>query len=275
MAESFRYHSLSEDSTTLTDNTGDEKESKESLLYPSIQKHITKYKDIVTAKSLRHYLPHLLFALLNTTWTLIILGQTGKTHNPLLNQNVPSPANDVSAYSRVVMNNSLWDENQFKGAPNPAQTAAWLTYHNLTEIAVGIEDLNAIGKSSVKLTDGPNRYLAMLDVFHQLHCLDKIRIYIHRDYYDLREAPAMQLIHVGHCLDSLRQIIMCHADTELLTFEYVSEKRYPNPRPNPNFLVERKCKNWDDIVAWVTDHHADLNLVESRQAWEERLGVHV
>lgn len=104
---------------------------------------------------------------------------------------------------------------------------------------------------------------------------DKIRIYIHRDYYDLREAPEMQLIHVGHCLDSLRQIIMCHADTELLTFEYVSEERYPNPRPNPNFLVERKCKNWDDIVAWVTDHHADLNLVESRQAWEERLGVHV
>lgn len=148
MAESLRYHSLSEDSTTLTDNTSDEKESNESLLYSSIRKQTTKYKAIGAAKSLRHYLPHLLFALLNTTWTLIILWQTGKIHNPSLNQNVPcelafpkclqlriltpptAPANDASAYSRVVMNNSLWDENQFKGAPNSAQTAAWLTYHN-------------------------------------------------------------------------------------------------------------------------------------------------
>ena len=80
----------------------------------------------------------------------------------------------------------------------------------------------------------------------------------------------MQLIHVSHCLDSLRQIIMCRADTELVTFEYVSEERFPNPRPNPNFLVERKCRNWDDIVEWVEGHRGDMDFAESRAAWEER-----
>ncbi|KAF2240033.1 hypothetical protein EV356DRAFT_495882 [Viridothelium virens] len=121
-------------------------------------------------------------------------------------------------------------------------------------------------------TEADSKLRIRLDVFHQLHCLDKIRIYLHRDYYAMREHPQMQLIHVHHCLDSLREIIMCRGDTELVTFEYVSEERYPNPRPNPNFLVERKCRNWDAIADWAKEHHADIGAAESREVWEEKHG---
>ncbi len=95
---------------------------------------------------------------------------------------------------------------------------------------------------------------------------------MHRDYYTMIEHPEMQKIHVHHCLDSLREIIMCRADTELVTFEYVSEERYKNPRPNPDFMVERKCRNWDALVDWVHKHSANINDVESRQEWEAKHG---
>ena len=76
------------------------------------------------------------------------------------------------------MNGSLWAENRFKGDPNPEQTKAWVEFREcelhrirsrcninspilVTEIAVSGEDLAAIGKTSVQLKDGPNRYIAM------------------------------------------------------------------------------------------------------------------
>ncbi|KAF2111301.1 hypothetical protein BDV96DRAFT_582848 [Lophiotrema nucula] len=218
-----------------------------------------------------HYVFHALFVAANLCWTLVLVSQTTHLRHDTYSGDVPSPANNISL-ERVVMNNSLWDENRFKGPPNPDQTQAWLEFFNLTSIAVSREDLDAIDRTSVQLTSGPNRYLAMLDVFHQIHCLDKIRIYLNRDYYTLVEHPTMQLIHVHHCLDSLRQIAMCRGDTELVTFQYVSEEWYPNPRPNPDFLVERKCRNWDQLVEWVSERRADVGDAESREVWEGKYG---
>jgi hypothetical protein len=85
----------------------------------------------------------------------------------------------------------------------------------------------------------------------------------------------MQRFHVHHCLDSLRQIAMCHGSTELVTFNYVSEERYKNPLPNPDFLIERKCRNWDAIVDWVKRHKGDKRMSESRSEWEDKNGPSV
>lgn len=115
--------------------------------------------------------------------------------------------------------------------------------------------------------------LSAFEIWLLIKNRNKIRIYIHRDYYNLQESPEMQLIHVGHCIDSLRQIIMCHGDTELVTYEYVSEKQYRNPLPNPNFIVERKCRNWDSIVSWVERHKTDRGKAESRASWEGKHGA--
>ena len=50
--------------------------------------------------------------------------------------------------------------------------------------------------------------------------------------------------HTRHCIDFLRQALMCHADT---TIEYV----VPNLHGIVGFGVEHQCKSWDQLRRWT------------------------
>ncbi|MCJ1360353.1 MAG: hypothetical protein MMC33_010358 [Icmadophila ericetorum] len=167
-----------------------------------------------------------------------------------------SPARKAVRYETVLMNNSIYDTSPFKGAPREEQTDAWDEYARWQNLVISGDDLKAINRSSIVLADGSG-YLATLDVFHELHCLNIIREYIHRDYYQSRESPHMQFIHADHCLDTLRQIVQCHGDVSIVTFDWVEHQH----DPFPNFLVNRECRNWDSILDWAKEHQADHDLI--------------
>ncbi len=82
-------------------------------------------------------------------------------------------------------------------------------------MVVSEEDIKAVNRSSIALTDGSG-YLATLEVFHQLHCLyahsfptfpttctdgelsrDYIRQYISKDYYITPETEQRRFEHMG------------------------------------------------------------------------------
>jgi len=58
----------------------------------------------------------------------------------------------------------------------------------------------------------PGQYAILLNVFHQLHCLNMLRkrLYDKTDYPPDHETMGME--HMEHCYDSLRQSLMCSAD---------------------------------------------------------------
>lgn len=59
---------------------------------------------------------------------------------------------------------------------------------------------------------------------------------------------------IEHCVDNLRQNIMCKADVALLTFTWD-----PNDRaPKPNFVVDHECANWDMVDNWAKEHAFDI-----------------
>lgn len=69
------------------------------------------------------------------------------------------------------------------------------------------EELDRLGlpKNSLKVTDpatGKEGYRAAVEVFHQLHCLNLLRQFLHRDYYkniysDIQEEEEGLRMHVG------------------------------------------------------------------------------
>lgn len=53
---------------------------------------------------------------------------------------------------------------------------------------------------------------------------------------------------LDHCVELLREAIMCRADTSLSTFEYVQA------RAQPLTAVARghhQCVDWDQLMQWV------------------------
>jgi len=99
-------------------------------------------------------------------------------------------------------------------------------------------------------------------LYHQLHCLNSLRKYVARgsvSHFSLSSWPALinahwelgselrldreVVTHAGHCLDYLRQAILCHADT---TLEPVHDIVVPaDPLRNTSQHTDKVAQGWD------------------------------
>ena len=85
-------------------------------------------------------------------------------------------------------------------------------------------------------------------MFHQLHCLGTIRNVIHT----LSEGIIHQkdlLSHVEHCLDYVRQALMCAADTTVEWPAFVREDANGTVQSGTDGNgIQHKCRDWDAVV---------------------------
>lgn len=100
--------------------------------------------------------------------------------------------------------------------------------------------------TSVPLSDAKGGYLVTLDVYHTLHCVNRARKALYPAYYASPNRPEVDRAHVEHCLDLLRQVLMCHGDVALHTYQWLDDR----PAPWPTFQTTHQCRKWERIVEW-------------------------
>ncbi|KAI1824327.1 hypothetical protein F4861DRAFT_506432 [Xylaria intraflava] len=157
------------------------------------------------------------------------------------------------------------EPSPFMGRPNEQNTKAWDDLITPTYFSASHADLVKTGESinsSVVLADGG--YLAGLGVYHDIHCLRRLRLFLHSNYYyDELTADNIEYLrdHLGHCIESLRRTVMCNADTSIFTFTWKNaEKVRPGVlRPMPQSNQQRKCVNFDAVESWVMERHVPLH----------------
>ena len=64
-------------------------------------------------------------------------------------------------------------------------------------------------------------------------------------FYPVQNAANLQSI--DHCVDLLRQIILCDADVGLIVYHWEGKDRIPQAK----FATEHVCRNYDRINDWV------------------------
>lgn len=163
--------------------------------------------------------------------------------------------------------NDLDTQSVFIGEPRQELHDAWhsllkCTYshtirlhrrltHEVSNIRVQQDDLSRINRTSVPLNDSQGGFYATIDVFHELHCLNVIREQVYREYYPTRHSKRDQLEHANHCIDLLRQTLMCHGDVALQTFTWIEGYKWPWP----NFSVQHECRKWDALQQWASQNY--------------------
>jgi hypothetical protein len=162
-------------------------------------------------------------------------------------------------------NGSLWHNSPFKGPPSPAVIEAWDSIKQYGIISATEEDLIRISRShgletaSKFPTIAGGGYVAMTMGTHQLHCLFWLWRDHHRSYFpemlkNKEAIPEMYERHFEHCIDYVRQSIMCNFDMGLLTFDWVLD--HPNPVPNTNSM--HKCVDMNAADAWMKDRAVEV-----------------
>ena len=173
---------------------------------------------------------------------------------------------------------SLWSKSPYKGPPSPAVNQAWHSLLALGTIAVDASDVTASGQepnaSSVLFppsTSAAGRYVAVAGGAHHLHCLH----YVWQDHYlkDFPEqfatkkaVPEMYERHYEHCIDYLRQGIMCNFDTGIIPYNWVLD----NQQPTPNGNTWHKCVDWNKVEDVLED--MSVEMPEGFQ-WRQPKGV--
>ncbi|KAE9376386.1 hypothetical protein N431DRAFT_462223 [Stipitochalara longipes BDJ] len=176
-------------------------------------------------------------------------------------------------------NGSFWPQNPpsiYQLPPSPEVDAAWSRLSDTHGIALTALELESMGKETAESWPYPSSYhipghsaqettyMGLINVFHQIHCLDIFRKLAWPDYYGefwthTSAFPFQE--HVGHCQYMLLQTLMCHADLEVITFGKVRG----TPGPFPDFSVEQKCRDFDSILRWKENNQVNVTDEE----WKE------
>ncbi|KAH9238240.1 hypothetical protein K456DRAFT_1826991, partial [Colletotrichum gloeosporioides 23] len=180
-----------------------------------------------------------------------------------------APAKEAVVLEKAKFHAGLNDTTRFRGDPRPELEDAWDELLSAINIRVDDDELTKMGRdasTAVKINDGEGGYAGMLDIFHHLHCLRMIRIGYTLDLYPayqpMLSSQMGELVpmHIDHCIDELRQAVMCRADVTVLTSDWIDW----HPKPWLNFNVEHECVNWDNVFQWSKEHWYDIkkaNLV--------------
>ncbi|KAJ5115619.1 hypothetical protein N7448_011386 [Penicillium atrosanguineum] len=105
------------------------------------------------------------------------------------------------------------------------------------------------------------------DVLHSLHCLNAIRKHLDRDYYagSMTIPPEYRRLHVDHCVDHLRQALLCHGDLTPVTMKpVVANTSLPYPVTFYLGQTEREhtCRSAEAIRNWVTERGQRTGIIE-------------
>ena len=55
--------------------------------------------------------------------------------------------------------------------------------------------------------------------------------------------------------------MLCHADADLITYNW----RDTQPHPYPDFSIIRKCRNFDDLIAFRDERRVDMSKYEAME----------
>ncbi|KAH8703975.1 hypothetical protein BGW36DRAFT_355361 [Talaromyces proteolyticus] len=207
--------------------------------------------------------------------TTVILFMFKQTPYSEMDISAYSPLYDrLNIYRSEVHNNFTiyWPDNKpsiFQQRPSPEVDKAWERISSTESIALNADEVRRIGYDPAatwpapKAEFGEGVYYGVIDVFHQLHCLDILRRTAWPEYYgDMRKnkkyTPIKWEDHLLHCTYVLMRSLTCHADMEVI----IGQKFEGWPGLNLNFASTKQCRNFEEILEWK-----EANTIHQRTPW--------
>ncbi|KAJ5113792.1 hypothetical protein N7456_002326 [Penicillium angulare] len=149
---------------------------------------------------------------------------------------------------------------EYVGDPSPELESAWEEIMGAVNIFITAEEERGLGED-LYMDPATNLYMAEPTVFHDLHCLNMIRknLYYYWDYYPHNNRSILKP-HLDHCIDSIRQSIMCTGDMTMAPIIWDFNKG----RFIPDFEVHHTCRDYDALKEWTL-----LRDSEHEERWRD------
>ncbi|KAG7444782.1 uncharacterized protein BT62DRAFT_951836 [Guyanagaster necrorhizus] len=179
-----------------------------------------------------------------------------------------SPAQEALENEVKVFTVGREEKTIYQGFDNEADRA-WGDLYNHTLLKISRNEAALLPNKTYPIYGEGGYYLAGLDVFHQLHCLHVVRHALYSDQFD---DPHADPEHVSHCIDAIRQSLMCNADISVNVWQWSQElsavvgyssqahscRNFDKLR---DWARERRIHEWIDIRLFVEDDLPDPPII--------------
>ncbi|TEA21072.1 Cyclochlorotine biosynthesis protein O [Colletotrichum sidae] len=149
------------------------------------------------------------------------------------------------------------DGRRYAAAPSPEVDRAW--YELLTGLNIDLEDPGEHLRRTTFRWPESGLYLTGLEVFHSLHCLDRLRQALYPEYYrhvfSNPNNPSRE-DHIGHCINHLRQAIQCHGDLTPMVWKLAGDKIILSTE------TRHMCRDFDRIHEWAAQRQTRFEDIE-------------
>ncbi|PWI72921.1 hypothetical protein PCL_09936 [Purpureocillium lilacinum] len=175
-----------------------------------------------------------------------------------------SPADEAVEYAPKLFHNRFdGDISPYQGWPTDESDALWVDlYDKGSSVRIGKKSHDRLlnKTAQIPLVGHEQDHFLGIDVFHQLHCLNVIRKAFYPRRYNVSMVNSdgtidfLEWMHVDHCIESLRQSVMCHSDTSTVTFRWSDTSQSLKPRLDSVHM----CRNFTKIREWALERHIDV-----------------
>ncbi|KAI0162296.1 hypothetical protein GGR57DRAFT_517635 [Xylariaceae sp. FL1272] len=180
-------------------------------------------------------------------------------YSPALESMMPHWGPRLWAQHVLESNESIWRQ-----PPSDNVDAAWNRVTDVAMLQITREQLLRLGKDPRNAVHTPlewvnvnedERYLAIIDGMHLLHCLNSMRKSLYHNYhhYFPDGYPSSFGAHLSHCQETLAHWLMCQPSIEFISFGWY-QRREP---PFPDFDITRKCVDFERILDWQNENRIE------------------
>ncbi|KAI0198219.1 hypothetical protein F4808DRAFT_436904 [Astrocystis sublimbata] len=193
-------------------------------------------------------------------FTVLLLPSSSKKQQEGLRGSISDPYSPENTIVEYEYRQMIGNDTRFTGHPGPEWEKSMHDVMTGTLIRISDDERKLLNSNSIPLKDGG--YAAGLGVAHNLHCIKQIKKFLYRDQFYAEIDPngadfAYLLSHADHCLDFLRQSIMCHLDFTVYTLYWGENTEKPTHRA-PGL---QKCVKWETLHGWMSGRQARTDML--------------
>ncbi|KAJ5684072.1 uncharacterized protein N7477_000417 [Penicillium maclennaniae] len=147
----------------------------------------------------------------------------------------------------------------YTGYPTSAIDKHWKELYRVGNSRISKKEAALLPNKTIAANLGADDYLVVISVFHDLHCLDRLRKtlwYFYDDEWnstynpftvkrpDTFDAKGLNgIIHLDHCINIIRQSLQCFSDVTPYVFQWSEEAQAVHAYAN----VVHTCRNFDKV----------------------------
>ncbi|KZS88506.1 hypothetical protein SISNIDRAFT_459735 [Sistotremastrum niveocremeum HHB9708] len=167
-----------------------------------------------------------------------------------------SPAQSVVKYEHRVFD-KLGVRTPYHTPYDDATDELWRNLYDMGIQKITKDQAALLPNWTEPIPGDEGHYVVSLNVFHQLHCLNYLRMALYPERYGpaeqfgppLLEGDPTPFDHTDHCVNIIREGITCNADITPDVWQWDERRKMAFP----HFDSVHDCRNWDAIVDWAKE----------------------